>query len=97
MSWLPSAPPGIAFALDAELADRPVPSALSRWSGGLGATDFWGPWTRVETCCKLLDVPVAVWLRRHGLVEDPTLPMVTFRHRGAVVTCGAAPVEDLRR
>lgn len=96
ISWSPrSLPPGLHVALDAELADRCVPAALSVWAGGLPSAVFWERWTRVETSCKLREVPVVLWLRRHGLHEDPALALRTFRHGPAVVTCGAAHRQDV--
>jgi len=90
--WLPvDVPAGLRLAVDAELAHRPVPSALARWSGTADPAAFWPRWTRIEAGCKLRDVPVAVWLRTRGFRADPALALTTFVHRDAVVTCGTAP------
>lgn len=50
--------------IDAELADQPVPPALA---ARYGAEDFWGRWTRTECAAKAADLPIALWLREHGL------------------------------
>jgi hypothetical protein len=54
----------MALAIDAELADAEVPRALARRFGTVG---FWTRWTRAECLCKLADLPMHVWWRRHGL------------------------------
>jgi hypothetical protein len=50
--------------IDAELADRPVPPALA---AAYGTERFWERWTAAECAAKHFDVPIAVWLREHGL------------------------------
>lgn len=50
--------------IDAELTDQPVPPALA---ARYGSHDFWGRWTRTECAAKAADVPIALWLREHGL------------------------------
>ncbi|MEU8387875.1 hypothetical protein [Micromonospora sp. NPDC048843] len=64
VGWYGPSTPGWRVAIDAERADAPVPPALAR---RFGAGDFWARWTQAECCCKLADVPVAAWWRRHGL------------------------------
>jgi hypothetical protein len=81
---------GAPTALDVEL-DRPPPRALA---GRYGAQDFWARWTRAECAAKLLDFPIAVYLRQFGLdvPSDPRLELVTLRPRrldpALVVTVG---------
>lgn len=97
LSWSPPAvPPDLLVAVDAELAARRVPPALAVWAGSLPPALFWQRWTRVEASCKLRDVPVVLWLRTHGLHEDPALALRTFVHGPAVVTCGVARRQDAR-
>ena len=55
--------------IDAELLDRPPPPALALRHG---AADFWGRWTRTECAAKAAGVPIARWLRRHGLDAPAT-------------------------
>jgi hypothetical protein len=50
--------------IDAELTDQPVPPALA---ARYGTEDFWGRWTRTECAAKAAGVPIAAWLREHGL------------------------------
>lgn len=57
--------PGVV--IDAEI-DRPVPPALEE---AYGAEDFWERWTAAECAAKLGDVPIALWLRAHGLTAGP--------------------------
>lgn len=60
----------IGYAVDAEIAAQPLPPALL---ARLGAprdgepVTFWEAWTRAEVCAKLFDVPILVWITRHGL------------------------------
>lgn len=61
LCWAPTGlAPGDRYAVDAELADQPVPRALGR---GLTPERFWWLWTRAEARAKLADVPIAMWLR----------------------------------
>lgn len=71
--------------LDAELADQPVPRALA---ARYGAHDFWVRWTRSEALAKLADVPIVVWLRKHGLDAQPPagVDLRTFKADGLVVS-----------
>lgn len=87
---------GYRCAVDAELADRTVPARLAQWAHTPDPEAFWPAWTRAEAACKLLDVPVVVWLRRYGLVDAPAprCSSHTFTWRGNVVSCAlsaAAP------
>ena len=53
---------------------------------------FWPCWTAVEVACKVLDVPIMVWLSQHGLRVDRGLVRTgTFRVDDLVVTVGTAP------
>ena len=87
--WRPSAPAGLRVAVDAELAEQPVPPALARRFGASEPSDFWTRWTRVEVCCKLLDIPVLEWLTTRGLDADVAeVALHTQALDGVVVTCG---------
>jgi hypothetical protein len=85
--------PGTRAAVDAEL-DLPGPSRLV---GRYGEDLFWERWTVAECAAKLLGVPIAIWLRRHGLEPPPSvgLSFETFRIGGpgpdVVVTVGTCP------
>jgi hypothetical protein len=54
--------------IDAELSDRQPPASLVRRHG---AERFWERWTAAECRAKLADVPIIMWLHRHGLDEGP--------------------------
>ncbi|WP_207922537.1 hypothetical protein [Micromonospora sp. KC606] len=73
VGWYGPPAPGWRVAIDAERADAEVPPALAR---RFGQIDFWARWTRAESLCKLAEVPVAAWWRRHGLVVPPQTPAV---------------------
>ncbi|WP_328650047.1 hypothetical protein OG598_16820 [Micromonospora sp. NBC_00330] len=90
VGWYGPSTPGWRVAIDAERADAPVPPALAR---RFGAADFWARWTRAECCCKLADVPVAAWWRRHGLGTQAAGSAVwrTLRLADLVLTVGFAP------
>ncbi len=90
VGWYGPPAPGWRVAIDAERADAPVPPALAR---RFGAGDFWARWTRAECCCKLADVPIATWWRRHGLgaPADGSALWRTLRMADLVVTVGYAP------
>ena len=64
---------GPGVVLDAELSDvLPPPRLAARF----GTEDFWARWTAAECAAKLADVPMHLWLRRHGL----THPGAEVRH-----------------
>ena len=87
--WRPRVLSPLRIAVDAELADQSVPPALERRFGVADPRKFWTQWTRVEVCCKLLDVPVLQWLAIRGLASDvPEIAMHTQTLDGLVVTCG---------
>ncbi|MEU5674556.1 hypothetical protein ABZ749_30335 [Micromonospora sp. NPDC047753] len=87
VGWYGPPTPDWRVAIDAERTDAPVPPALAR---RFGAGDFWARWTRAECCCKLADVPVAAWWRRHGLgaPADGSAVWRTLRLADLVVTVG---------
>ena len=89
VSWSPKRAAGIDVAIDAEIADAPVPPALRRRFGVTDPASFWPAWTAVEVSCKLRDVPVFQWLATHGLRPDPTIATHTIRLGDAVVCLGA--------
>ncbi|PZF97578.1 hypothetical protein C1I99_15310 [Micromonospora deserti] len=91
VGWYGPPTPGWRVAVDAERAGAPVPAALAR---RFGRADFWARWTRAECFCKLADVPVAAWWRRHGLGVPPETPAVwrTLRLADLVVTVAFAPL-----
>jgi hypothetical protein len=49
--------------IDAEICDVAPAHLVARF----GAEDFVGRWTRAECAAKLADVPMQVWITRHGL------------------------------
>lgn len=49
--------------IDAEIRGAEPPHLVERF----GADDFLGRWTRAECAAKLADIPMQVWLVRHGL------------------------------
>ncbi|SCL32566.1 hypothetical protein GA0070616_4497 [Micromonospora nigra] len=96
VGWYGPPTVGWQVAVDAEHADAPVPEALAR---RFGPADFWPRWTRTECLCKLADVPVVVWWRRHGLGIPPGTVAVwrTLRVADLVVTVAFAPTRPGRR
>ena len=91
VSWCPPLPARLRIAVDAEVADQPVPRALARRFGINRPEAFWPRWTAVEVACKLLDVPIMVWLSEIGLRVDPDLVRTaTFRTADLLVTVGTA-------
>ena len=73
-----------AYVIDAEIAAQPVPRALAR---RYGAGDFWRRWTAAECAAKAYDVPIALWLREHGL-DAGALEVTTVHWEGLVVSLG---------
>jgi hypothetical protein len=73
VGWYGSPLPGWRLAIDAEVSDAPVPPALA---ARFGPASFWTRWTRAESMCKVFGVPIAVWLRRHGLGVPARFPGV---------------------
>ncbi|EWT01147.1 hypothetical protein N865_11510 [Intrasporangium oryzae NRRL B-24470] len=64
---------GCVYAVDAEIAEQPVPRALGRRSGLLGR-EFWRLWTRAEARAKVRDVPIIVWIDTVAWTADADLP-----------------------
>jgi hypothetical protein len=92
--WHRQAPDGWRLAVDAERASQPVPPSLGNRVATTSPSDFWPAWTRTEVVCKLLDVPVLVWLTLHGLHSEPPAVQLhtVVTADGLVVTVGARPV-----
>lgn len=87
-SWSPPAVGRASVAVDAELANRAVPAALAGRFGVGDPEEFWPLWTQLEVCCKLLDVPVVLWLGTRGLAPHPAVAMRTLQIGDLIVTCG---------
>jgi hypothetical protein len=73
VGWYGSPPPGWELAIDAEVTRAEVPPALAARYGG---DAFWARWTRAESLSKLLQLPILLWLRRHGLRVPAHVPAV---------------------
>jgi hypothetical protein len=71
-----------SFVVDAEIAGQPIPPALAARFGGEG---FWERWTAAECAAKAYDVPIALWLREHGL-DTGALEVTTVHVEGLVVS-----------
>lgn len=72
--------------VDAETAGAPVPPALA---ARFGVELFWERWTAAECGAKAADVPIALWLREHGLSAGG-LDVTTLHLDGLVVSVGRA-------
>lgn len=68
--------------IDAELATAEPPAALV---ARFGAERFWERWTAAECGAKAADVPIALWLREHGLTSGG-LAVTTYDLDGVVVS-----------
>jgi hypothetical protein len=70
--WRPQAfgVEGDRWAIDAELADQPVPPTLARRWGSDDPTRVWAHWCVLEVVAKLTDVPVVRLSTRYGRVGD---------------------------
>jgi hypothetical protein len=76
--------PGVV--IDAEIASVEPPETLAR---RYGHDRFWARWTAAECRAKLADVPIAIWLRTHGIDEGPgTIETVQEAVCGVVVSVG---------
>ncbi len=71
--------------VDAEIQGHEPAHLVERF----GAEDFLGRWTRAECAAKLADVPMQVWLVRHGLTA-PGIDVETFEVGDLVVSVGWA-------
>jgi hypothetical protein len=98
VTWCPppvADPAGSRWAVDAEIAAQPVPPALATRTGIRDPEEFWCRWTAVEVACKLLDIPVMVWLKRYGIGAPPAgLSIATFRYDDLIVSVGSISYTD---
>jgi hypothetical protein len=88
-----------SHAIDAEIADQPVPPALARRTGIRSPERFWPQWTAMEVACKLLDVPAHLWFKQHGLSVAHVaarLDITTFRHHDLTISVGRRSGSELR-
>jgi hypothetical protein len=92
ITWLlPTSADPVArrWAIDAEIAAQPVPPALAARTGIRDPDEFWCRWTATEVACKLFDVPIMAWIKRHGLVVRAVgLHIATFRYDDLIVSIG---------
>jgi len=72
--------------IDAEIRGHEPTHLVERF----GAEDFLGRWTRAECAAKLADVPMQVWLVRHGLTA-PGVDVETIELNDLVISV-ARPV-----
>ena len=70
--------------VDAEIRDAAPPAHLA---SRFGAEDFLARWTRAECAAKLADLPMHLWLRRHGL-GTAGAEVETFEVADLVVSIG---------
>lgn len=77
------------YAVDAEDARRDPPATLAN-ATSLSPQEFWRAWTRCEVIAKLLDLPLASWLRWPNLT-----PPVELTRRVAMVTAELPGEPDL--
>ena len=85
--------PASGVAIDAELDVEPPATLVARY----GRDDFWARWTVVECAAKLEDVPVAMWVRRHGLAVPPGLLHARTLRPAALAGDGPAVVVTVAR
>jgi len=78
VAWVGPVPPGTAIAIDAELVDVPVPTALGQ---RFGIDGFWHRWTRAECAAKLSGTAMATWVHRHGLDAPARFSYTTVNAR----------------
>lgn len=89
MCW---AKPGIAVAIDAEIAVAPVPRCLQRQVSVGQVESFWARWTQWEVVAKLNDQPMHIYVKRGCLQQVPHMPGVRVATRAIgplVVSVGA--------
>lgn len=77
--------PGVV--IDAEVATLAPPRALA---ARYGTEAFWERWTAAECGAKALHVPIALWLREHGLSSGP-IAVRTVRLDDFVVSVAEVP------
>lgn len=79
-------------AVDAEVGNQPVPTALTRRAPNLSADEFWVRWTRAEVRAKLHDVPIITWITTMSWQTDgdldPRVVIITRREGDLVVSYG---------
>jgi hypothetical protein len=63
--WHPSLDARVRKAFDVERLDTPRPQVLI--PKGWDTVTFLSAWTRAEATCKLLDMPILLWLRANPL------------------------------
>ncbi|MCE1179845.1 MAG: hypothetical protein LWW86_12580 [Micrococcales bacterium] len=94
LCWAPRLAPGERVALDAEIAQQPVPSALARRWGSTDPAWVWPEWTVAEVVAKLTDTPILpLAARGHGAAYThagvgPGLTWLTGHRGDLVVTVG---------
>jgi hypothetical protein len=79
--------------VDAEIRGASPPAHLV---ARFGAEDFIGRWTRAECAAKLADVPMHLWLRRHGLTA-PGVEVETIALEDVVISVGVRTPQLLDR
>jgi hypothetical protein len=87
----PQALHGMATAVDAELLGQPVPPTLALRFPDLPRPEFWSQWTQAEVTAKLLDTPILLWLRAHGLKAGPGLAIRCLTLGSMIVSVGWRP------
>ena len=95
VAWNPSDTNGFRLAIDAELIAQRIPPSVvrrARLTEPVEPLDFWRRWTQAEVLAKLLDVPILMWVRQHGLdVPDlvgESIALRTVVHDDLVLTYG---------
>lgn len=100
VQWRPPTCVGTRWAVDAEIADQPVPRVLAKRTGIHQPAAFWPAWTAAEIAAKILDVPMVMWLSEHGLspraAADLDVVWRTFAWSGLVVSLGGRFWPDLK-
>ena len=67
VAWQVPQQDGLAFAIDAEIADQPVSAMLGRRARSMDPAVVWPLWTGCEAAAKALELPVLSWLNWPGL------------------------------
>ena len=97
VAWAPPPAPGLAWAIDAELAGQRVSPRLARACRSDDPQVVWPRWTACEAAAKVLDLPVLSWLAWPGLRLPPDVAArVAVRHLllDGVQLCFAATSAD---